>query len=133
VQSNNGEQLLLVNRQRQLTVPVMPAVGGTLHLDLDVLPGELQQPTIAVPFVSTARLTVAVPLLPFGELLIASADTTLPTLTPMLPGGVASTSLPIPPTSALAGVELFAQALILSSPNPDEWRLSNLAAATIRL
>ena len=84
----------------------------------------------AFPFVSTARAHI--PLPPFGTFgLDPTQMVALPAFVIPQPAGMNSVSVVLPNVPSLAGITLYAQALMVVVQYPALWRLTNVTADQI--
>ena len=117
-----------VNVQHQLHAPSAPAVGQPYDLDAYLRVGPGGPADLAAIWLSTAAVNVPIPALgtlgidpnaavPFPAAVIAAAT------------GIGSVQWNLPNNAALAGVDIYSQAVIID--NLAELRLSNVVAETI--
>ncbi len=99
-------------------MPFVPGIGKPYTLDAYVRYGPSSVVDVAVPFLSTA--SVSVPWAPFGTLRLDPTQlVALPPIAILQPDGVAAVSLMIPNVRSLAGITLVAQAMLVSPPFPE--------------
>jgi hypothetical protein len=122
-----GRRGLLLNLHRQLDAPYLARPGRVYPLDLYSQPGYGVATHWALPFVAPSAARI--PLPPFGVLGLAPARLVmLPLVTIPPQSGKGTLLLPIPNDPSLVGGSLFFQAIIVSSPDPLDVRLTNVAA-----
>ncbi len=121
--SQHVETVLHLNHHRQLGAPRVAAIGETWVLDVDSRAGYATAPQAAVVLLGLSPASIALP--PYGVLRVdPSSGVWLPAVQPA-PTGRGSLALPLPPVTALAGLMLYAQALVLPTSSPAAARLTN--------
>ncbi|MCU0867460.1 MAG: VCBS repeat-containing protein [Planctomycetes bacterium] len=116
---------VLINRERQLSLPIEAHIGRPLRVELVAAPGRAQG-EIAVLALSLTRLTPPLAS-PIGQLHLASLDALWPVALPNV-DGLARIDLPVPNVPAIVGLELFLQALHSGSAGLG---LGNVVSTTI--
>ena len=119
---------LYLNLLRQLDAAFLARVGFSYQLDVYTRFGPPSLVDVALPFLSTATASLAVP--PFGTFGIS--PTQMLALPPFLipqPAGVGSVSFAVPNVPGLVGTSFYAQALLV--PYPFQARLTNVTADVI--
>tara|TARA_R110002072_G_scaffold107517_1_gene233857 strand:+ start:3459 stop:5030 length:1572 start_codon:yes stop_codon:yes gene_type:complete len=127
--SGPGTTTLASNLLRHLDAPATPVIGQSYQLDVYARYGAPRLFDVAIPYVSFASASLAVPSLGTVGIDLAQAAPLPPLLIPQ-PAGVASTSLAIPNNPVFVGVQLYVQALHV--PYPLAPRLSNTTRAVVQ-
>ncbi|MEZ5966330.1 MAG: VCBS repeat-containing protein [Planctomycetota bacterium] len=122
------QSTLLVNHHRQIWSPQLAKIGTAWPLQVFAKPSYATALQTAVPLLAAAPASIALP--PWGTLgLDPSSLVVLPAVPLLPPAGTVTVPLPIPNTSALVGLGLFAQALVVHDGS--EARLTNVLAERI--
>jgi hypothetical protein len=119
---NSGQDRLLTNLQRQLHAPHLLRSGQPYFLEAYSRYGQPSVSDVALTYLSTTRVSIPVP--PFGVLGIGNPMAPLPPVLIPQPAGVAVLTCNVPNAPALAGIHLYAQALLVTTA-PFGVRLSN--------
>ncbi len=126
------ESQILLNQHRQLHAADFPRPGRSYPLEIVAKPGYATHPQQAIVYLNVFERT---PRFSFGIGLFGIEPNGIFVLGPVTipaPSGVTVLPIPLPPASALQGLTLYSQALVLHSANPQEWRLTNVLADPIR-
>jgi large repetitive protein len=124
--NTNPHNRLYINLQSQLDARHLLRSGQPFTLDVYSRYGPQSQLDIALPYLSTTRQSI--PLLPYGILGIDPMASLPMVLIPSLTG-MGSVNWTVPNSPALAGIEVFAQAVMLRLPTGV--RLGNVTADVI--
>jgi len=120
---------LYLNLLRQLDAPVLARPGYTYTLEVYSRYGPPSGLEAALPFLSPAAAQIPVP--PFGTFgLDPTPMLALPPFVVPQPAGVGSLSFSVPSLPGLAGVPLYAHALVYAAP-PAPTRLTSVMADVI--
>ena len=124
-----GNHSLYLNLQRQLHAPTAPQLGQPYSLDAYMCYGTSAIANFALPYLSTAPASIAVP--PFGTLGIdlAMAAPFAPLVVPQ-PIGVGAASFIVPNQPSLVGQAIYSQAMLIAYPF--DLRLSNVVAGVVQ-
>ncbi len=123
--AGHGRNRLYVNLLRQLNTTGVLQVGQPSSIDIYARNGPSTQ-YVAVPFLSTTRVSVPVP--PFGVLRVVPL-VQMPAVVIPQPAGVGTLTWSLPNDPALAGIDVFAQALVVRGSI--DARLTNVTADRI--
>jgi hypothetical protein len=122
-----GQTRLYNNLQRQLDARYLLRPGQPYTLDIYSRYGPPSLFDVALTYLSTTRVSIPIP--PLGILGIDPMAPLPPVLIPQ-PAGVGTASWNVPNNPALAGIEIFAQALIVHWPFDP--RFTNVTADVIQ-
>ncbi|MBK8978497.1 MAG: VCBS repeat-containing protein [Planctomycetes bacterium] len=129
--SGDGRARLLRNGARELATPFAARVGRPFTIEVTARQAAPPGGSLAIVWLALGPAAVPIALPPFGTLRLDPA--TLATLTSLqLPAGASrALDLPVPAAPALAGLSVFAQALVLHDPaTAASWRFTREAAGT---
>ncbi len=120
-----NQNRLYLNLLRQLHTPFVAMPGREYRLEAYARYGVPRLVDIAIPFVSTATAQITLP--PFGTIgLDPTRMIALPAFVIPQPAGMNFLSVVLPNDSALVGVTLYAQAMLVQ--HPSLLRLTNVTA-----
>ncbi|MEQ1633018.1 MAG: VCBS repeat-containing protein, partial [Planctomycetota bacterium] len=127
-----GSYDLFSNLERQVSVALLPRVGGTFDLEVHAQPVSSASQSGAIVFLAARTLSRPLSIGSFGllhcnPLTIFAADALAISATT----GTAQRSWQIPNASSLAGFDFCAQALLMHSGAPSSWRFTNVVRETI--
>jgi hypothetical protein len=124
---------LLVNLRQQLHVADPARVGGALRIDAYAFPVPAQPAQLALPWIAARTLPTPFHFAGLGRYWLDPATAFLLGAINIPPTAGSSTLVfPVPNDPQLAGVAYHLQAAFLHSPNPADWRFSNLVSQTVR-
>jgi hypothetical protein len=125
-----GGLLLARNLRRQIDVPFVPAVGGTLDVEFHMRDAGSPTSGIALPWVALSRASHPLRIEPFGAFGLAP-DSAVPLGPVGVVGGFGRVSYSLPSISVSLGFTLNLQAVMLPSQDPMTWRLSNVVGRQV--
>lgn len=127
VGNGHGQQNRLhMNLQRQLDAAHLLRAGQPYTLDVYSRAGLSNASDLAFPYLSTTRRSI--PVRPYGTLGI-DPMAPLPLVLIPQPAGIGSVTWTVPNNPAFAGVEVFAQALLIQALT--DLRLTNVTADVV--
>jgi hypothetical protein len=127
-----GSYDLFANLRRHLAAPLLPRLGAPFTLDVYGASSGAPADACAVLFLARRTLSRPWRLGGFGWLHANPLTLFAADLLPLPAGaGAASRTWTVPSSSALAGLDFCAQALVLHGRSPATWRFTNVVEETI--
>lgn len=125
-----GSYDLFLNRQRQIAVPRLPVLGGTLQVDVHAAAASTASPAFGVVMIASALRPAPMPFWGVLRVDLAAVFATEGLLVDPTTG-VASLRGAVPNVPALAGLDVYLQALVLHDQNVANWRFTNAVRETL--
>ncbi len=125
-----GSYALYRNRLREIHVPELPRVGGTLRIRVDNQKAPFQLPQAAFVLLATQRLAQPVALPDFGLFRLDPVHVLDRLVVSVPQNAPAEVTIQVPNQLSLAGGDVHTQALIFNGRVPD-WRLTRAETITI--
>ena len=127
---NNAISVVLEeNSMRRCSAPEFAKIGTQLDIDLFAREGFAPPGQVSIPLIATRAATRAIPVSNFGSLgLDLGTLLVLPSAPHGITTGKASVGIPVPNSIALAGLQVWSQALTLQNA---QLRFSNVQHTTI--